>query len=159
MLYSLDFRNDFCVVIYLNSGEILNKLKSRGFLASSLSTYDFSTLYTTLPHILIKVKLTYLIEQTFNSESSIYLVCNDNMPVLLLNNLKDISCGNVRKCLNALHFLMSNLFIRFGLKLYRKIAGGSMGTSCAPLVADMFLICYKRDFMLSLSDNNQTDII
>ena len=41
-----------------NSGEILNKLKSRGFLASGLSTYDFSTLYTTLPHYLIKEKLT-----------------------------------------------------------------------------------------------------
>ena len=26
-----------------NSGEILNKLKFRGFLASGLSTYDFST--------------------------------------------------------------------------------------------------------------------
>ena len=41
-----------------NSGEILNKLKSRGFLASGLSTYDFSTLYTTLPHNLIKEKRT-----------------------------------------------------------------------------------------------------
>ena len=41
-----------------NSGEILNKLKSIGFLASGLSTYDFSTLYTTLPHNLIKEKLT-----------------------------------------------------------------------------------------------------
>ena len=39
-----------------NSGEILNKLKSRGFLASGLSTYDFSTLYTTLSHNLIKKK-------------------------------------------------------------------------------------------------------
>ena len=28
-----------------NSGEILNKLKSRGFLAAGLSKYDFSTLY------------------------------------------------------------------------------------------------------------------
>ena len=45
-----------------NSGEILDKLKSRGFLASGLSTYDFSTLYTTLPHNLIKEKLTELIE-------------------------------------------------------------------------------------------------
>ena len=34
-----------------------------------------------------------------------------------------------------------------------------MGTNCAPLVADLFLFCYGRDFMLSLSDNNQTDII
>ena len=40
-----------------NSGEVLNKLKSRGFRATSLSTYDFSTLYTTLPHNLIKEKL------------------------------------------------------------------------------------------------------
>ena len=40
-----------------NSGEILNKLQSRGFLASSLFTYDFSTLYTTLSHNLIKEKL------------------------------------------------------------------------------------------------------
>ena len=29
----------------------------------------------------------------------------------------------------------------------------------APLVADLFFFCYERDFMLSLSDNNQTDII
>ena len=39
------------------SGEVLNKLKSRGFRATNLSTYDFSTLYTTLPHNLIKEKL------------------------------------------------------------------------------------------------------
>ena len=34
-----------------------------------------------------------------------------------------------------------------------------MGTNYVPLVADLFLLCYERDFMLSLSDNNQTDII
>ena len=34
-----------------------------------------------------------------------------------------------------------------------------MGTNCAPRVADFILFCYERDFMLSLSDNNQTDII
>ena len=34
-----------------------------------------------------------------------------------------------------------------------------MGPNCAPLVADLFLFCYERDFVLSLSDKNQTDII
>ena len=38
--------------------KVLNKLKSRGFLASGLSTYDFSTLYTTLSLNQIKEKLT-----------------------------------------------------------------------------------------------------
>ena len=40
-----------------NSTEILNKLKTKGFQASTISTYDFSTLYTTLPHNLIRNQL------------------------------------------------------------------------------------------------------
>ena len=34
-----------------------------------------------------------------------------------------------------------------------------MGTNCATLVADLFLFCYERDFMLSLSEDNQADVI
>ena len=35
-----------------------------------------------------------------------------------------------------------------------------MNTYCAPLVADMlFFICSERELMLSLSDNNQSNII
>ena len=34
-----------------------------------------------------------------------------------------------------------------------------MGTNCAPLVADLFLLCYERDFMMSLSDDKQADVI
>ena len=34
-----------------------------------------------------------------------------------------------------------------------------MGTNCAPLVADLFLFCYERDFMKYLSNDNQADII
>ena len=34
-----------------------------------------------------------------------------------------------------------------------------MGTNCAPLVADLFLFCYERDFMMSLIDGKRADII
>ena len=34
-----------------------------------------------------------------------------------------------------------------------------MGTNCAPLVAGLCLFCYERDFMMSLSDDNQADVI
>ena len=57
-----------------NADEILNKLKSRCFLSSSLSTYAFSTLYTKLPHNLINGKLTELIEQTFNREARAHFI-------------------------------------------------------------------------------------
>ena len=64
-------------------------------------------------------------------------------------------CQNV--C-DALTFLLDNIFVRFGTKLYRQVVGIPMGTNCAPLVADLFLFCYERDFM-SLSDDKQADVI
>ena len=60
---------------------------------------------------------------------------------------------------DAVHYLLENIFIRFASKLFKQIVGIPICTNCAPLVADLVLFCYERDFMLSLSDNNQTDII
>ena len=49
------------------------------------SAYDFSTMYTTLPHNLIKEKLLDLIEWTFKralkNNGSLYLACNDRKKV------------------------------------------------------------------------------
>ena len=59
----------------------------------------------------------------------------------------------------ALIYLLDNTYIRFGTKLYRQIVCIPMGTNCAPLVADLFLFCYERDFMTSLSDVKQAEII
>ena len=60
-----------------NSNKVLTKLKSKGFKVTILSTYNFSTLYTTLPHHLIKDKLIDLIEHTLSREKALYLACND----------------------------------------------------------------------------------
>ena len=60
---------------------------------------------------------------------------------------------------DALSYLLDNIYIRFGTKLYRQIVGIPMGTNCAPLVADLFLYCYERDFMDSLHHDNQADVI
>ena len=60
-----------------NSNDVLNKFKSKTFQASKLSTYDFSTLYTTLPHHLIKDILIDLINRTFIRENTQYLACNE----------------------------------------------------------------------------------
>ena len=54
---------------------------------------------------------------------------------------------------------MDNIYIRFGTKLYRQNVGIPMGTNCAPLVADLFLFCYERDFMKNLSSDNHADVI
>ena len=61
-----------------------------------------------------------------------------------------IHFGHVKMYATPYHISWINIYIRFGTTLYRQIVGISMGTNCAPLVADLFLYCYKRDFMGSL---------
>ena len=58
----------------------------------------------------------------------------------------------------ALTYILDNIYIRFDTKLYIQIVGIPMGTNCA-LVAALFLFCYERDFMMSLSDVKQAEII
>ena len=80
--------------------KFLDKLKARDFNATSLSTYDFSTLYTTVPHNLIKDKLIDLIERAFNREDSPYLACNDRNACFTSEKpKKKISCMVLSKCM------------------------------------------------------------
>ena len=58
------------------SCEAINKLKSRGFCAACLNTYDYSTFYTTLSHNLIKDKPEDFVERIFQRIGSLYIVCN-----------------------------------------------------------------------------------
>ena len=52
-------------------------MKTRGFRATSLSTYDFSTMYTTLAHNIIKGNILDLIEWTLKREGRRYLASNN----------------------------------------------------------------------------------
>ena len=124
-----------------------------------MSTYDFSTLYTTLPYNLIKDKLIDLIERTFQREGSPYLACNDRNAFFTSEKPKKYHAWSCQNVCDALTFLLDNIFIRFDTKLYRQVVGIPIGTNCAPLVADLFLFFYERDFMMSLSDDKQADVI
>ena len=81
------------------------------------------------------------------------------MHFLLRKNLKKYHAWSCQNVCEALTFLLDNIFIRFGTKLYNQVVGIPMGTNCAPLVADLFLFYYKRGFMISLSDDKQADAI
>ena len=85
----------------INSGEVRNKLKSRGFRATSLSTYNFFTVCTTLPHNLIIEKLINLIEWTFKRESSPYIAITKDRPSSLLETQHDINFGLVKTCVKS----------------------------------------------------------
>ena len=77
----------------------------------------------------------------------------------LMQTIEYIHFGLVRMYVTHYRIFWIIYDIRFGNKLYRQILAIPMGTNCAPLVADLFLFCYERDFMNYLSDDNQPHII
>ena len=88
-----------------------------------------------------------------------YLACNERNAFFTSehqNRYKHWSCLNMCKALTQ---LLDNTFIRFGTKFYRQIVGIPMGTNCALLIADLFLFCYERDFMTSLSYYKEAETI
>ena len=108
-----------------SSTETLNKLKANGFQASTISTYDFSALYTTLPHDLIKNQLVDLIENTFRRKEVLYLACNVEHAIFASKEHKKYSLWTCQKVPEALVYLLDNIYtcIRFGSKLYRQKVG------------------------------------
>ena len=117
-------------------------------------------LYTLLYLIIeLKINLLILLKEPSREKALITLHVMTEMHFLLQKNLKKYHAWSCQNVCDSLTFLLHNIFIRFGTKLYRQVVGIPMGTNCAPLVADLFLFCYERDFMMSLSDDKQADVI
>ena len=101
--------------------------------------------------IYLKRNLLFLLKEPSREKALLTLHVMTVMHFLLRKNLKKYHAWSCQNVCDALTFLVNNIFIQFGAKLCRHVVGIPMGTYCAPLVADLFLVCYKRDFMMSLS--------
>ena len=124
-----------------------------------MSTYDFSTLYTTLPHHLIKDKLIDFINRTFIRENTQYLSCNEECALFISDVYKNYNLWSCQQVCYALVCLLDNIVLDLDLNFIGKLLVFRWELICASLVADLFLFCNERDFMKSLSRDNQTDII
>ena len=94
-----------------NSDEILDKLKAGDFNATSLSTYDFSTLYTTLPHNLVGDGLVGLVGGAFQREGSPCLACGDRGAFFASEEPEKYHAWSCQGVCDALTFLLDNIFV------------------------------------------------
>ena len=54
-----------------------------------------------------------------------------------------------------LEFLIDNIFVIFGGRVFQQTVVIPMGTICAPLLADLFLYLYEADFIQGLLKKNE----
>ena len=99
------------MLIYIKSREALYKLKARDFNATSLSTYEFSTLSTTLPHNLIKDKCNDVVKKTFKRKCVSYLACNDRN-AFKFRSAKIYHAWSCQNVCDVLTFCLYNIFLK-----------------------------------------------
>ena len=76
--------------------------------------------------------------------------------LLLQTIIEDITFGLVRMYVTPYRFSSTIFILGLALSYTDKLP---IGSNCAPLVADLFLFCYEKDFMKNLSSDNQADVI
>ena len=127
-----------------NSSEVIEKLRLLtfcNFRGSQVSYFDFSTLYTSLPHDLIKAKALSLVNWCFTRESKTYLCTSDKAGLFSNKKYDSYKCWSCAELCEAFTFLVENIYGQFDGMVYQQIVGIPMGTNCAPLIADLFLFC------------------
>ena len=147
-----------CFWVVKNSTEVLNTLpKVRR--ASHLDSFDFSTLYTKIPHSLLKERMAKLITDAFSCRNASHIKINEKVTQARWSNkTQNDNAGefhvDVHHLMEMFNFLVDNIFIEVGSKIFQQVIGIPMGTDCAPLVADLFLFSFEFDFMRALIRNN-----
>ena len=142
--------------ILKNSKELLDHLKSPNFnLITNIKSFDFSTLYTTIPHQKLKSRLATIIRNSFLHKNGNrrykYLVLGREGPYFVKEHSDAKNKYTEEDIIKMLEFLVDNIFVVFAGKVFQQIVGIPMGTNCAPLLADIFLYSYEAEFIQSCS--------
>ena len=121
-----------------NSKELLEHLKSPNFNnITSIKSFDFSTLYTTIPHDKLKSRLASIIRNSFMFKNGNrrykYLVVGHEESYIVKENSDSKHKYSEDDIIKMLEFLVDNIFVVFAGKVFQQIVGIPMGTNCAPL--------------------------
>ena len=141
--------------ILKNSTNLVSSLSHLGVhRATSIQTFDFSTLYTSIPHDLLKSRMNIIINNAFKCKNEAtrytHIKVGRNKSYFTNDPLNGDNKYTANDICKMIEFLLDNVYVRFGGQLFRQMVGIPKGTNCTPLLADLFLYTYENEFLEKL---------
>jgi len=130
----------------VNTIRNLNKRKQ----AKSIMTFDFSTLYTKIPHDKLKDVLHELTDFCFRGCTKSKILVNEYGATWKAGKKAkgiQFSRDNVKE---AISYLLDNCHFNVGDKIFKQRIGIPMGSDPAPFFANLFLYYYENRFIQEL---------
>ena len=145
-----------CFWIIENSQQVLSTLSKINYFSTAkhLDNYDFSTLYTSIPHTSLKAALTSLIKEAYKVRDNIYLVADIKGKVFWTDIPASKFNITEETLIKLVEYLIDNIYVSIGNRVYRQCVGIPMGTYCAPLLANLFLFYCEYKYMKNLIKND-----
>ncbi|MCP4584646.1 hypothetical protein, partial [Pseudoalteromonas sp.] len=142
----------------VDNSEAVIQLLRRAKSSKAVFTADFSTLFTNLPHAVIKACLRKLIDLCYKNSGKAFInVTHDKV-----RYCKDLCASNLvggfaflqGELLELLDFVLDNTFVTFAGKVFRQCKGVPMGGNASPLIADLTLAMLEFEFV---KNNNRVE--
>ena len=122
--------------------------------AKSITTYDFSTLYTNIPHNKLIDVMNELTDFCFKGCSDSKILVDKYGAFWKhqddTNIRDDILCFTKSKVKQAITYLLANCYFTVGSFIFRQCIGIPMGSDPAPFMANLFLYSYESKFLKGL---------
>ena len=120
--------------------------------ATSVQTYDFSTLYTSALHNLLKWRIATLVYNLFKRRDGSNRYTHINITGGKWYFIDTIILGGddlhtADQTCRMVEFLIDKIFVKFGASLFRQVIGIPMGTNCAPLASQHLSLLLRRLFL------------
>ena len=135
---------------------------NRGFhKAKSISSFDFDTLYTSIPHGKLKYVISQVVKNSFNSSGKKFIRVTKSFKGSFSDSdrkYKGTYILDEETIINLFNYMVDNCFILFKGKVYRQTIGIPMGIDPAPFIANLFLHYYENNYMNSLINSGNLSL-
>ena len=132
--------------------DTLNKLSNRKA-AKSVSTYDFSTLYTNIPHDKLIKTLSSVIDFAFKGRTQGKISITSYGIANWCNSSKYF-VFDIKSLKKAVEYVINNCYFAIGNQVFQQIIGIPMGSDPAPFFANLFLFYYEWQYINNLKKEN-----
>ncbi|KAI1697756.1 reverse transcriptase (RNA-dependent DNA polymerase) domain-containing protein [Ditylenchus destructor] len=137
-----------------SSGQVTDTFKSNHKVVKGLYCGDFSNLFTALPHKEVLNNIMYLVEMTFNGNSSNTIQCNQYRSFFSTASYAKYEPYNLTDTSMLISFLVRNSYVQFAGKNFQQICGIPQGGNASPILADLTLTAMEIRFMRSCKDHD-----
>ena len=125
--------------------------------AKCFDSYDFATLYTNILHDGLKSNIRNLVREAYKVRGAKYLTVDRHGKAHWSQSPSSVTtCMSIdkSKLVELTEYLIDNVYVKAGNRVYRQTIGIPMGTDCAPQLANLYLFHHEYMYMRALMKSN-----